>query len=798
MKKLFFAMAAMAAMLTSCSKDDTTTAPIPQRSQVTFTVNAPELSTRAGEGNGTTATKLEYVIYDLAEVAENGANQIKGTAEFENGSRETTVTVDLVEGRTYDAIFFAHAEGAPYKIDWTARTLTVNDALVANQEAYDAFYKYVPEFEITTAQYNVDVEMKRPFAQLNIGTNDFRTQAGQLIDAEKVQVTVSNIYKTLDLDGNGTATDVSDAEEVTYSFAPRMQGTIDAAGKEYEWLSMNYILVNDREMVGVKFEFTDKTNNGEQTYTRTYTSVPVERNYRTNIVGSILTSPTDFNVEILPGFEDVEMGQIDGVNYFEVAVATADELQDAIDAAPENQITVIKVTADIEGDVTVPQKPNVKIIISGASDTRSENKRIFKGMITVDGKSSRYETAGLTIKGLNFKAESISGDACIRLGDGTNATRYTNNVTVEDCTFDVPGAVGVKSYTGGDWNLTIAGCTATENAHSLAQLPNVEKNLIIKDCVANSKNGINLNQTPNVVIDNYTADVKGYAVRFGASSGDKAAAETYLIKNSSLKSSTDEEDDAVIVIRGTAANSTLNIENTTIEGDPEILNTATNAKIYIDGALVSVVSTKEALTEAINDPNVDTVVATEDISYANNEAVEIQKDLTLDANGNTITAGGAASLTPSLAVMGDYNVEIIDANVEGGFIGAYYGANVVCDGGSLKFTDGMSGRNCFYAASNTDKKSVITIKDVDVNMANASGNSYLCAHGNAVIYVEGGKFYGKPVGSSNPYVKEATIGSYTGEVIIRGGNFNFNPTEWVDAGYKATDNGDGTWTVSAE
>ena len=146
--------------------------------------------------------------------------------------------------------------------------------------------------------------------------------------------------------------------------------------------------------------------------------------------------------------------------------------------------------------------------------------------------------------------------------------------------------------------------------------------------------------------------------------------------------------------------------------------------------------------------------------------------------------------------MGDYDVVLNDANIEGGFVGAYYGANVTVNGGSLKFTDGMSGRNCFYAASTDANPSVITINNVDVNMANASGNTYLCAHGNATIFVKGGNFYGKPVGSSNAYVKEASLNGYTGKVIITGGTFNFDPSAWVPAGYTAVQNGS-TWTVSA-
>ena len=220
--------------------------------------------------------------------------------------------------------------------------------------------------------------------------------------------------------------------------------------------------------------------------------------------------------------------------------------------------------------VTVTQKAGVKVTIEGANHT-------FAGVITVDGKSATYTTAGLTIQNVAFKADSISADACIRLGDGTNATRYTCNVTVDNCTFDVPGAVGVKSYTGGDKNLTIVDCTATTAAHSLVQAKGID-GILVEDCTVNSKNGLNFNNSDNVVVRGCTVDVKGYAVRFGESSGGAGYAETYRIENSSLTSAND-DGDATIILRGTADNSTLTIVNTTIVGTPDIANTATGATV---------------------------------------------------------------------------------------------------------------------------------------------------------------------------------------------------------------------------
>ncbi|MBR4871192.1 MAG: fimbrillin family protein [Alistipes sp.] len=253
-------------------------------------------------------------------------------------------------------------------------------------------------------------------------------------------------------------------------------------------------------------------------------------------------------------------------------VSTAAELQAALDAAVDGD--KIAFVANIEGDVVATQKADVKITLDGAGYE-------FAGVITVDGKSATYTTAGLAIKNVNFVADAISADACIRLGDGTKPTRYTCNVTVEGCTFDVPGAVGVKSYTGGDKNLVIKESTATANAHSLLQAAGID-GILVEKCTVNSKNGLNFNASTNVVINECTVDTKGYCARFGSGSGAAGVA-SYEISNSSLKSLCD-EGDAVIVLRATTVNSTLNLVNTTLEGDIKFTNAG--AKVYVDGALM--------------------------------------------------------------------------------------------------------------------------------------------------------------------------------------------------------------------
>lgn len=239
----------------------------------------------------------------------------------------------------------------------------------------------------------------------------------------------------------------------------------------------------------------------------------------------------------------------------DLLVSSIEELRSAI----ENGFTYITFAANITGDVTVTQKPNVKITIDG-------NGYKFNGVITVDGKSERYENAALTIQNVNFEAETLSADAFIRLGHD-DAARYTNNVTVKDCTFSGNGFVAVKSYTGGDWNVTLKNLTVNEGMHSLCQFANIEQGLKIVGCKVYSKNGANLNNTPSLEMSGCTFDVTGYAVRFGVS--DSTLNGNFVIENSTLASACN-DGDAVIMFRGTVSGSTLTLRNTTITGSTEM------------------------------------------------------------------------------------------------------------------------------------------------------------------------------------------------------------------------------------
>ena len=660
-------MFAAAGMLlaTSCSNDELDVVQSGNEAQVTFSLAAEGgIATRA-ISDGTGANLLYYAIFDANKqliTTINGSTNglLTKSNAFLNGSKQDAVEVTLAKGQEYTAVFWAQdASCTAYTV--TAETDGLKVAVDYdgdnNNETRDAFFKAEP-FKVT-GNTEIDVVLKRPFAQINVGVTeaDWKAAVESGIEITKSKVVIKNAATSINLlDGT-----VSGEEEVTYNFATipakfataetlevdvNRDGTIQDDEK-YKYLSMSYILTdNDAERTTLEadgLQFTFSPENGEDiVFDEGLHAVPVQRNWRTNILGKILTGDIQFNIEIDQRFDDnynLMYPDKDDNSTAVFNVTNATELQTALNNATDG--AVIYFANDITGDVTATQKPNVKVSILGQGYS-------FKGVITVDGKSATYTTAGLTIKDVVFDAQTISADACINLGkSGDNNTRYTCNVTVENCTFDVVDAVGIKSYTGGDKNLTITGCTATANAHSLVQVAGID-GILIENSTIKSVRGMNFNSSTNVTVDNCSVDVQKYAVRFGASSGGSGETEVYTIKNSSLKS-VNVDDDAVIVLRGTADNSTLTIENTTIEGTKQIENTATNATVIIDG--VPTVNSTTGLATVVGK------------GYTNINLVDGTYDMTkLSAiAGKTLTFVGAGENT-----IFDYSSQTYNKYVSGG------------------------------------------------------------------------------------------------------------------------------------
>ncbi len=292
-KKLLFGMFAAAGMLmaTSCQNDELDAVQTGNESVVSFTLEQPGISTRS-YSDGLTATTLTYAVYDAT--TEEFVTKSEDEITFVN--KTAIVNLRLVTGKTYNILFWADAEEAPYTFDETTKTITVDYTNIASQEENrDAFFALEKELLVDGA-ISKEITLYRPFAQLNIGTTDAEEDAVKTYAPTQSSVTVKNVYNTLNLFSG----EVTGESELTYAMAniPGEDETFPVANVKY--LSMNYLLVSkDKELVDVEFTIS----NGSHNITREYASVPVQRNYRTNIYGKLLTDPADFTINIEEEYE---------------------------------------------------------------------------------------------------------------------------------------------------------------------------------------------------------------------------------------------------------------------------------------------------------------------------------------------------------------------------------------------------------------------------------------------------------------------------------------------------------------
>ena len=297
MKKYFFSSLALVAMMfagTSCSSEEV--APVTGESAVTLSVTLPDGIQSRAFGDGTTAQKLQMLVLD-GETALPVFTGADPTVLSTDINLTKQVTLRLAAGKTYKVVCWAAAEGAPYTFDPATRTVTANyEGALTGDEKLDAFY--AAQDITVTGNTTETVKLYRPFAQLNIGTNDLAAAKAAGFDAKTVKVTVPT-YKSLNLVTG--AVEAGDPVAVHFGEGALPTGeTFPKAG--YEYLSMNYLLMSaDKQLVDL--EFTVKAADGS-TRTLPVSAVPVQRNYRTNIYGSLLTNSVNINVEIVPAFEE--------------------------------------------------------------------------------------------------------------------------------------------------------------------------------------------------------------------------------------------------------------------------------------------------------------------------------------------------------------------------------------------------------------------------------------------------------------------------------------------------------------
>lgn len=443
MKKVLFSTVAMSALMlmaTSCADDQTSDLKAGAESTVTITAQLPgDMGTRAF-ADGTKATELHYAVYEkgtttrleVCKKADGTKGQLEGTATMTG--LQTTISLQLTTGKEYDFVFWADAPGDNvYTFNSENQTVTVNYANAENNtDNLDAFFGQKKALKVS-GNMSISQELRRPFAQINIGTDDFDAAAAAGYTVSESTIGVAT-YKTLNL----LSGEVSDP--VTATFVKKPIPTEDSKfsvnSKDYKYLSMSYVLVpKDKETVDIAFDYT-LTN-------RTFTNVPVQRNYRTNIYGSLLTNTADFNVVIAPGFNDPDY------NHNVITASTQTELATA--AQTPNAVIKLKESTTY----TLPATVAEGVTFSGDETTVIS----IPQAIGYTGKTIGF--SGVTVKSPNAdftgiqSAKSVTYTGCVI--EGTPFS-YAEEAVYNSCTFKQTSSDFYNIWTYGSKDITFNSC----------------------------------------------------------------------------------------------------------------------------------------------------------------------------------------------------------------------------------------------------------------------------------------------------------------------------------------------------
>ncbi len=431
----YLAAAALALLAVGCNKEQVTEVPDGQMVDVTFTAALPgEMATKA-IGDGQTAKNLYVSVYENDDAKTK--LDLDKTATFTD--LKTQVKFSLVKGKTYNFVFWAQAEGAPYIVT-DLKNIKVKDYTTdANDEKRDAFYATRKELKVNGALTET-IKLYRPFAQVNFATADY---------AEAQKAGFSPAVSSFTASGAATTFDTFAAEgkdEVTVALTETeipadVLKTLD--DKTYTRLAMNYLIPVGKqgESHNIDVAATFKANNGEAV-TVSAPNAPVQNNYRTNILGNLLTSQVIFNVEIVPIFNEPD-NDIDIVNVKDEAslralFATGGEAKLAADV----DITVSKSISLGDGkEVTLDLNGHK---ISNSVDLWKDSEPAQVCVVSVDGGT-------LTIKGEGGVAAKANDCYTFNVKNGGKLVieggEYVGNISV------IQVQEGLVEISGGKFSL---------------------------------------------------------------------------------------------------------------------------------------------------------------------------------------------------------------------------------------------------------------------------------------------------------------------------------------------------------
>ena len=308
MKKTVFILFAAALAFVGCNKS--VEVGTGETVSASFQIST-EMTTKAtldGDGQGVNVNRFIMEVWHVtgsgaSQVSELYTRQVKYGTQITAGTNisnpaKTNFTVSLVKGQDYDLLFWADKgddQGADVYYNTSDLHNVVLGAYTGNDDRRDAFSQCVTLINVTSDP-STSVQLERPFAQLNIITqdiDDIEANSGTV----KVVPDLISVAFTAPTVFNVKTQEASASAAFTSNVAP-YYSTVGSQTEHYT-LSMDYILASKNQQDIKEVTLTAKKHDSVLN-TQTFSNIPLQRNYRTNILGNLLTTTGVFTVETAP------------------------------------------------------------------------------------------------------------------------------------------------------------------------------------------------------------------------------------------------------------------------------------------------------------------------------------------------------------------------------------------------------------------------------------------------------------------------------------------------------------------
>ena len=441
MKKLLFSVVAFATLLFAASCQQENLEPVAGDGTVTYSVQMPgAIATKAVGDELATSYELIYEVYRAGEIDELSKEPLyEGTASF-NGN-VATVQLQFVKRQDYKVLFWAQADTLTLFNTADLREVSMNSSWKGNDLATAVFAGTDSVSDCVSANQG-KVTLVRPVSQINIATsNESLTvggadanQTSKAITMSKVTVAVKGLHTVYNVYNK----EVSQAVQNVAFNEAEISKLPTEFNSEYKYVAMNYVGFAPVDGTTVDVDFSFVTSEG--TINHEVANVPIKANYRTNILGNLITEQNEYTVTINTDWADEE--------YTEYVAATASELQQLIDETTEP--VEIALTGDINlGDlaalmatrsgaktygISVPAGKEVVLDLNGYSISDVDE-------LQAGGYSMIYNNGNLTIKNssktvsnLRLKAvneRNTSAFSSVISNGSCGVLNITKNITVE-------------------------------------------------------------------------------------------------------------------------------------------------------------------------------------------------------------------------------------------------------------------------------------------------------------------------------------------------------------------------------